>query len=290
VHEVDPQKGGAPLKVLKEELQDEARRAALFKDGVCLTEWHRTGDQQVVSLKLIAQEMLRSTPAYWGKTIELSVPGSLLQQDLEFKVPVVLYASPNNPGAEAVAGELADRFANLRVCTVRHARRRSSPWMALSRQPTFRGNALASRLKSADSPRTPQTGPPQATHFLLYLNKKTFMGEAGKRLAEEVKAAMAEGLQIKMAHENDEDRSGCAFSTFFETTPQELIDQDLYKELAIGFVGSELHRPVSRKLFAKALGAVPRKRGARPSLRLIRSSSPQLDFGSSFFSRGVRSC
>eukprot|EP00966_Prymnesium_polylepis_P030027 698036-Prymnesium_polylepis.1 len=43
------------------------------------------------------------------------------------------------------------------------------------------------------------------------------MGEAGKRLAEEVKAAMAEGLQIKMAHENDEDRSGCAFSTFFET-------------------------------------------------------------------------
>jgi hypothetical protein len=47
VHEVDPQKGGAPLKVFKEELQDEARRAALFKDGVCLTEWHRTGDQQV---------------------------------------------------------------------------------------------------------------------------------------------------------------------------------------------------------------------------------------------------
>eukprot|EP00966_Prymnesium_polylepis_P025527 589026-Prymnesium_polylepis.1 len=101
--------------------------------------------------------MLRSTPAYLGKTIELSIPGSLLQQDLEFKVPVVLYASPNNPGAEALAGELADRFANLRVCTVRQARRRSSRWMALSRQPTFRGNALASRLKSADSPGTPQT-------------------------------------------------------------------------------------------------------------------------------------
>jgi|EP00966_Prymnesium_polylepis_P278186 hypothetical protein len=42
------------------------------------------------------------------------------------------------------------------------------------------------------------------------------MGEDGIRLASELEAAMAEGLQIKMAHEKDEDRSGCAFSTFSE--------------------------------------------------------------------------
>eukprot|EP00966_Prymnesium_polylepis_P215765 4996086-Prymnesium_polylepis.1 len=104
----------------REELQDKTRCADLFKEGVWLTEWHRTADQQVsaracgspptpdlclpspffcaqvVSLKLIAQEMLRSTPAHLERAIELSVPGSLLQQNLEFQAPVVLYASPNS--------------------------------------------------------------------------------------------------------------------------------------------------------------------------------------------------
>ena len=190
---------------------------------------------QVVSLKLIAQEMLRSTPAYWGRAIELNVPGSLLLQNLEFQAPVVLYASPNNLGAEAVANELAGPFANLRVCTVRRARRRSSTPAglnnllrqvspkALSRNPTSKnlrrvfGSWLSISNRLSQVSGAQPIGPPQATHFLLYLNQKTFMGEDGIRLANELEAAMAEGLQIKMAHEKDDDRSGCAFSTFFET-------------------------------------------------------------------------
>jgi len=237
------------------------------------------------------------------------VPGSLLHQKLEFKAPVVLYASPNNPGAEAVAGELADRFANLRVCTVRRTRRSSrsgsisvlfrrfslkhsvpqASMNVFSREPNLKPlwSRHGSRSSKADDPEvspsrlsrftgTQQTGCPQATHFLLYLNKNTFMGEDGDRLTKELEVAIVEGLQVKMAHEKDEGRFGCAFSTFFQTTPQELIDQDLYKELAIGFVGSELHalhRLVSQKLFAKALGAVPRKLTLMSSPRLTLRNS-----------------
>jgi len=234
------------------------------------------------------------------------VPGSLLHQKLEFKAPVVLYASPNNPGAEAVAGELAGRFPNLRVCTVRRTRRSSrlGSSSVLCRRPSLKNlvpqvssnvfsrepnlkplwSRHGSRSSKADDPEvspgrlsrftgTQQTGCPQATHFLLYLNKNTFMGEDCDRLAKELEVAIVEGLQVKMAHEKDEGRFGCAFSTFFQTTPQELIDQDFTRSwpLRIGFVGSELHRFVSQKLFAKALSTVPMK------LTLLESvSSPGL--------------
>ena len=61
---------------------------------------------------------------------------------------------------------------------------------------------------------------PEPTHFLLYLNKRTFLDGAGTALADEVRAALAAGLPIAMIHEKDEahtERRGCAFNTFFKT-------------------------------------------------------------------------
>ena len=66
--------------------------------------------------------------------------------------------------------------------------------------------------------------------MLLYLCEATWLDE---RLEEQVKAARDAGLPIVMAHEKDPDLGGCAFARFFETTPQELVDGGLYRNLAI---------------------------------------------------------
>ena len=68
-----------------------------------------------------------------------------------------------------------------------------------------------------------------ATHMLLYLNRETWSDE---RLAEQVKQAREDKLKIVMAHENDPDKGGCIFARFFETTPQELINDGLYRDMA----------------------------------------------------------
>eukprot|EP00966_Prymnesium_polylepis_P279166 6449450-Prymnesium_polylepis.1 len=74
-------------------------------------------------------------------------------------------------------------------------------------------------------------------------------------LAKELRAALKMGAQIMMVHENDEARGGCAFSTFFQTTPQELIDGGLYRPFATAFMSGDKHRTASKSLFARALGA-----------------------------------
>ena len=52
---------------------------------------------------------------------------------------------------------------------------------------------------------------PTPTHFLLYLNFQTFVGEGGARLAEEVRVARKAKLPFVLAHENDPAKDGCQF-------------------------------------------------------------------------------
>mmetsp|Transcript_35964 Transcript_35964/g.94611 ORF Transcript_35964/g.94611 Transcript_35964/m.94611 type:complete len:193 (+) Transcript_35964:2572-3150(+) len=156
-----------------------------------------------------------------------------------------------------------------------------------SREPNLKPlwSRHGSRSSKADDPEvspgrlsrftgTQQTGCPQATHFLLYLNEQTFVDDDGA-LAKEVRGARAAGLPVVMIHENDSSRDGCEFSRFFQTTPNDLINSGLYSSaLAIAFVDGDAHRIVSQKLFAKSLGAEVLKHAARSSsLRGIRSSS-----------------
>ena len=49
-----------------------------------------------------------------------------------------------------------------------------------------------------------------ATHFLLYLNNRTYLGEDCEPLAEQLRAVRAEGSTVKlvMVHENDDARGG----------------------------------------------------------------------------------
>ena len=66
--------------------------------------------------------------------------------------------------------------------------------------------------------------------MLLYLNKDTWV-EQGEVLERDVRAArqLQADLKVVVVHENDEEKGGCEFGDFFDTTPQELIDDGIYR-------------------------------------------------------------
>ena len=90
--------------------------------------------------------------------------------------------------------------------------------------------------------------------MLLYLNKGTWV-EHGDALEKDVRAARAAGLKLILVHENDSSKGACDFGAFFATTPQELINQGLYSDIAIA-LHTPPHRAVSLALVAQAVGAI----------------------------------
>ena len=99
-------------------------------------------------------------------------------------------------------------------------------------------------------------GGDKPTHFLLYLNKNTFVGEAGALLAAEVRLAH-EKMTIVLVHEKDEvEHDGCPHDKILQATPEDMISQGLYRKLAIPCEPDPM-RSVSLSLVAKAFGAVP---------------------------------
>ena len=251
VHEANLAKGGGPLNALRLELIVDYRDD-LF-DGRRVTEWHRILAFQVVSLLQIAEDMLRFSAIYQSKpeTLRLSMPGSLLEQKLMFPSPVMLYVSDNNPGAAEAMTEMRSAFADLGLAATlpQLAASRRGSWG--SRRPTMR---IGGSLKNIRIPVEGQTRL-TPTHFLLYLNQQTYLGRMGNALVDEIRTARRARLPIVLVHENDAEKHGCEFGTFFRTTPQDLIDGGLYKAIAIAFMSGEAHRKVSRALLAKDLGA-----------------------------------
>ena len=74
------------------------------------------------------------------------------------------------------------------------------------------GSEGSTPRRSSRAEKPPQQEP---TVFLLYLNDRTYLGEEGERLIEELRAARDEGFQLLMLHENDPDNGGCEFGTCF---------------------------------------------------------------------------
>jgi len=220
----------SPLETIKnEECPDDLRPIFDSKEVV---EWHRVNDFQLVSLKLLAEEVLLGCPTIYKGLLEsgrltsdpqhplyndIFVPGELTNQKLSFTQHLSLYASPSNPGASMAAAVIVGAMEGLTLSA---------------------------------------TPPPAATHFLLYLAHETWVGEAGEQLAEEVRQMMSRSLPIVMLHENDMANGGCEFSRFFETTPSDLIRTGLYDALALAYYPGPC-RLTSLYLVAKALGAKP---------------------------------
>jgi hypothetical protein len=249
VHDADKTKHGWPLVVLKAACS-EAHRPYVFNDAHGdarrVVPWHRTRDHQLVSLRLIAEHLLRASPAYGSEpTLSLSLPGEISDCALRFDMPTRVWVSEANEGARTIAEELISISSMLSLvpAPVAHSQR-SHP--------------------STDE----ASAEPDAT-FLLYLNKDTF---ADERLAADVQLVLSSGPgcggKIVMAHENDPDNGGCAFDTLLQATPQQLIDEGLYAPLAIALHAGEEHRVVSMRLLAVALGArIERSRGCADSAR-----------------------
>jgi len=95
----------------------------------------------------------------------------------------------------------------------------------------------------------------------------------------------SEKIKIIMVHESDASKGACDFDSFFGRTPQALIDEGIYKEIAIA-LHTAPHRAISLALVAQALGAT--KSAAQALIRSNRrgsNSSP----GSSTWRFGQRS-
>ena len=88
-------------------------------------------------------------------------------------------------------------------------------------------------------------------------------------------AGGADKIKIVLVHENDPSKGGCEFGTFFATMPQGLIEEGIYKEIAIA-LHTPPHRAVSLALVAQAFGAT--KDAARQAAR--RGNVNRLSFSS----------
>ena len=74
--------------------------------------------------------------------------------------------------------------------------------------------------------------------------------------ARQVREAWDNEINVLAVHENDPAKGGCEFSLFFRTTPSALVDEGLYKSIAIA-LHPQPYREVSIALVAQACGAVP---------------------------------
>ena len=210
VQEQQEDKGGGPLELLKAECRDDKMREAIF-DGRTPIAWHRISHFQNLTLKLVATEMLRNGPRFQGSLSGGDAPedlvliqhGEVNVSKLALPQPLVLWCSAGNPGAAEVAEELVTSMAN-----------NGAAMRVVDTMPDVQ--ALKENEESAV--------------MLLYLNKDTWV-EQGEVLERDVRAArkVQAGLKVVMVHENDKEKGGCEFGDFFGTTPQELIDDGIYR-------------------------------------------------------------
>ena len=213
VQEQQEDKGGGPLEALKAECRDDQMREAIFFGRTPIA-WHRISHFQNLSLKLIATEMLRNGPRLRrsisgrpggnaSENVVLVQHGEVNVSKLTLPRPLTLWCSAGNPGAAGVAAELvtsmASNGADIRVVDL------------LPDEQTLKN--------SGDS-----------VVMLLYLNKDTWV-EQGEVLERDVRAArkLKASLTTLMVHENDTEKGGCKFDDFFGTTPQELINDGIYR-------------------------------------------------------------
>ena len=213
VHEQQEDKGGGPLEMLKAECRNDEMREAIF-NGRTPIAWHRISHFQNLTLKLIATEMLHNGPRFRASFSEFSginKPKDLVliqhgeENASKLTLPqlLVLWCSAGNPGAAEVAEELVTSMAS---------------------------NGAAIRVVDTMPDVQALKDDGESAIMLLYLNKDTWVKQ-GEVLERDVRAArkLQPGLKIVMVHENDKEKGGCEFADLFGTTPQELIDDGIYR-------------------------------------------------------------
>ena len=184
---------------------------------------------------------------------DLYVSGEVTRQKLSLP-PAVLIISPENIGAANLAQEILKKYPE-NLCF-------ESPGMCLNNVEggavgalEHAGQTLSKRLLGHRFGSSRHHPDQRNRYFLLYLNQQTWLGSTGSKLADQVRAARAAGIRVVLAHECDPTLGGCEFSSFFQTTPQDLIVEGLYARIAVAFFTGQ-HRAVSLCLLAREIGAV----------------------------------
>ena len=241
-----------------------------------------------MSLRMVAQLVIHEMPSYskQKQPPKLFLPNDILLKTFYFKAWTAVYVSSNNPGAMEMADELHEKYG--------------TPMLTISRQmpPEFAAYDINNIQSEDDEGRSshyststsPSTVCSTCTHMLLYLCKETFVGDAGQRLAHEIREANRLSLHIVMVHECDPDKNGCPFAQFFRTTPDDLISSGLYGAIAVSHTSlkPQTSRPRADVLLTRlglALDRTPSTRSRtarsawRPWPRLLAPSSPTASFG-----------
>ena len=225
------------------------------------------------TMKTIIEQVMKGTPKY--ERIDTSgmlfVPGSVLASPLGCPKPIVVYVSPLNVGAAAVAKEVTDAVPSITL-----TEKRPQCMVGLPDVPDSLLGQLGEPSVSHQSPdrfahfhhhHEGTKALSQPTHVLLYLNSATFIGDHAKALAQQVAAVLNFNqrttdkkqlrLPVLMLHEADDPaRCGCEFAEVMRSTPQHLLDLDMYKQLALGISEDAKLRQVGIALAAMELGAV----------------------------------
>jgi hypothetical protein len=136
----DPVRGGASLEAIEAECPAEMRGDMFSRHRPVIT-FHRIKDFQMVSLRLLAEDLLLGCPNFgvqlssslksFGKRpasaaaaaakadtnkradVQLALPNEITRKRLNFHTPVTVYASLYNPGAAAALEALQEGFLQL---------------------------------------------------------------------------------------------------------------------------------------------------------------------------------
>ena len=97
----------------------------------------------------------------------------------------------------------------------------------------------------------PQINSEEESCLVVLLNKQTWEGQRGQRLARQVSRIHSAGARVFLLH----DVTSCAFRDVMEATPRQLVEDGLYANLATDVVPGRAEE-VSAAHFAAALGCV----------------------------------
>ena len=214
-----------------------------------------------------------------GRT-ELTMRGNPIYEKHVFPPNSRLYASRHNPGAADVAELIQQCTYNLTVTNVppkptqvqgrqgRSVRDMAADGVRKARMHKAHGGETLSVAMQAEL-----GGLAQGSMMLLYLNKDSFMGDAGSHLAAELRLARSNGNAIVLVHEQRDTHGWCDFDRFFYVTPADLAQGGLFKDIAMPLMARYRHLAVAISLIASKMGAVreqPRKARVEGMRRRIR--------------------
>ena len=190
------------------------------------------------------------------------LPGEVNIAELALPRPLVLWCSAGNPGAAAMAQELKDALVGggdaIHVverrpdARVLEAQGKSVVMLLYLNKDTW---AAQPSVLEHDVRATHSFAHGLGANLVRMASNMRELHRMGSSLNKrEVGSASAAKIRIVLVHEADPSKGGCEFGTFFGTTPQGLIDEGIYKEIAIA-LHTPPHRSISLTLVAQALGA-----------------------------------